>query len=51
MFRVNYVGKSESRQLVIQKDEERAKAWKFEDVIDVTHHTDLIAARGANLWE
>ena len=51
MFRVDYVGKSEARQLVIQKGKERAKAWKFEAVIDVTHHTDLIAARGEDLWE
>ena len=51
MFRVDYIGKSEARQLVIHKDDERAKAWKFEAVIDVTHHTDLVAARGEDLWE
>ncbi len=50
MFRVDYVGESEARQLVIKNDEEMAKAWKFEAVIDVTHHTTLITARGEDLW-
>ncbi len=52
-FSVDYVDEREARQLLIQNDEERAKAWKFEDVIDVTvtHHTDVITARGENLWK
>ena len=44
LFRVDYRGVSEARQMVLWKDEERALAWKFEAEIDAAHHAELIHA-------
>ena len=49
MFRVDYGGVSEARQLDIRKGEERARAWKFEAVIDPAHHPDLIQVRSGEI--
>ena len=46
LFRVDYIGVSEARQPTIRKDDDRARAWKFEAVIDATHHVDLVKAHG-----
>jgi hypothetical protein len=46
LYRVDYRGVSEARQLAIRKDEERVRAWKLEAVLDAAHHVDLIDARG-----
>jgi hypothetical protein len=45
-FRVDYTGVSEARQPAIKKNDDRAKAWKFEALIDALHHTNLIDSRG-----
>jgi hypothetical protein len=51
MFRVDYSGVSEARQVVLRKDEERANAWKFEAEIDLAHHAELIHAPCQVRWD
>ncbi len=46
MYRVDYRGVSEARQPTVRKVDERVKAWKFDAVIDVALHADLLGARG-----
>jgi hypothetical protein len=45
-FRFDYEGISDARQETIRDLEERARAWKFEAVIDAAQHADLINHRG-----
>jgi hypothetical protein len=46
MYSINSGGVSEDRQPDIRRDEERARAWKFEAVVDAADHADIIQARG-----
>ena len=46
MYRVDYRGVSEARQPTVRKDDERVRAWKFDAVIDVALHADILGARG-----
>jgi hypothetical protein len=51
LYRVDYRGVSEAWQPTTAKEDDRARAWKFEAVLDAVHHTDLVHARGKILWE
>ena len=45
-YRFDYEGISDARQETIRDLAERARAWKFEAVIDAAHHADLIKHGG-----
>ena len=51
LYRVDYRGVSEARQPTTAKEDVRARAWKFDAVLNPAHHTDLVHARGEFLWE
>ena len=46
MFRVDFRGDSEARQPILRKDEQQARAWKLEALIDAAHHPDIKDAHG-----
>ncbi len=48
LYRVDYRGVSEAWQPTTAREDDRAKAWKFEAVLDAVHHTDLVTRSRQN---